>query len=697
MKGLPKRFWFLLALAVGTVSLGTLGLLVRSIAGGQSFNLGQLLDAMLEATSYLTLNSFGPIERGPGDWDGLAAWSIRIARMLALVFVLTGIGVLVDALLGKAGNWRFQRRARGLFGPRNLDLICGLAGPALSFIDNNCPEDQAANRRTLVIDAAPSAHAQDLCQRKKVPLLAQDAEDERVLSRLKLDRVARVFVCMDSDEASIGIVFRLARQVRNQDVGNSKARLLCVVYLVDTDLHAPLLKALPLEHGLDLRVFNVESVTVREWYRSHPLDRFGPAHCLDSPVLDNPPAGVHLVVLGDGKMADELLLQALQLNIYEPSLSLRVDVLCENPQRAAERWQSLHACYFEFPQTERREKGSVWLRPDTVWEADHVLPEIGFHLLPGSASARMRWFEGQCSKPGWATTLVVAVDNAEAAAGIALCLAETLRVMRKGADVELWVYIRSGRLDDVALLFDSADVASKDVNGGWIFLFGDYLGDCRRDLVVARRIEEAAQRVNRVYRLSGDEDEAKFLSDEKEVIEDWHKCNEADRASSRQAAAHAWVKQRIVSRIDLANELTISPELRDYVGNSPTKLLSTIEHRRWCAQQLLDGMTPLIVRPAEQWIAIDQENARAWFEDGAKKRSWKQRNRHVDLMPFASLAHLDTVEAGLGAKEQSKDLNLARLTDFIVTGLKDENVPEENECTRRPAAIELQTALESNP
>lgn len=680
MKGLPRRFWVLILLATGTVVLGTLGLLGRGLSGSSPDpGPGHLFDAVLEAISYLTLNGFNPIDPDTDGWGDLATWSIRAARVLALVFVITGISVLVDALLGEFGNWRFRWRARGPFSPRSLDLVCGLAGPGLSFIHNTCPGDQDDNKRTLAIDAAPSTHAIDICQRKGVPLMMADAGDASVLARLKLERIARVFVSTGSDDANLRIVFLLAEHTRHRDVGSTQSPMLCVVHLDDATSYAPLLKALPSDHSLDLRIFNTESVTVRELYRSYPLDRFHQAPA-PHPGSGMPPTGIHLVVLGDGAMADELLLQAQQLNVYEPSLSLRVDVLCRHPGHAADRWQSRYVCH---PHRKDLESGGIRLSPEAVWKTENVLPCIGFHPWPGVARAQIAWCETHCGQPGWTTTFVIALQDPNEAAATALGLVETLRAMRGQAGVELWIYLRHGNLENVRRLFDAADLANGEE--GWIRLFGDYLGECSRDLAVASRIEAAAQRVNLIYNLPPGAREADFLADQAAAKDFWRACEEAHRDSSRQAAAHAWIKQRIAARLDLQRELDhAAPSLRDYVGNDPVKLLATIEHRRWCAQQLLAGMTPLLAHPtaatAGQWNADDLDIARAWFGSSEAKKSWQRRNRHADLVPFASLAHFNVLQDGIGDKEQTKDLSLARLNAFIIGGAEDPPVQHGPSC-----------------
>ena len=654
MKGLPGRFWILLLLALGAVVLGAIGVLGGSCARGHGCGPGEVVDAVLAAASYLTLNGFDPLDDATARW---VAWSTRVARVLAIAFVVVGIGAVVDALLGGYGNLRFRWRSR--FGSRELDLILGLSGPGLAFVANACRADSG---KTLAVDAAPSTEAIEACRRNGIPLLAGGPADDATLELLDFDRIRHVFVSAGSDEANLAIVFRLAKHLRGK--GTAGKKLTSKVHLADVATHAPLLRELSDTHDLYLHVFNAESVTVRELYRAHPLDRFGAGTS-----AGHPPVGVHLVVLGEGAMADELLLQALQLNILEPSLSVRVQVLCAHPVQAADDWQSRHACH-----PRRTESGGVVsLEPHEPWKTEKVLPGIEFHRLPGPASELIAWCEQNCGAPGWATTLIVAQPEPAASVAISLSLKGTLDAMRaSGMNLECWVHGRSGLLEDLARLLDAGDAAivrgpagsggdgDDDAGGTGIRLFCDYLGECRRDIAVSSVIEAAAERVNDIHSSAGGVP--------------WAELAEAKRESSRQCAAHAWVKKRIALRVasPAAELASVAPELRDYVRDDKDRFLATVEHRRWCAQQLLAGMRPLlghsITSDPGQWDPQDRERAREWFGSRAGKDAWMRRNRHVDLLPFAALVHFNGVRTGLGDEEQDKDLELARATDFILDG-----------------------------
>ncbi len=115
-------------------------------------------------------------------------------------------------------------------------------------------------------------------------------------------------------------------------------------------------------------------------------------------------------------------------------------------------------------------------------------------------------------------------------------------------------------------------------------------------------------------------------------------------------------------------------DLRQRALADPSWLLATIEHRRWCAQQLLRGMRPLLALPVamdpRQWHEDDRRKADDWFGSREAKQAWRLRGYHIDLMSFESLACFDALEgrAGQGGIEQENDLTISRMTDYIIDG-----------------------------
>ncbi len=645
MPGLGKRLLrcALIGLPIVTVVLGVWGAGLYLREQHSALGFGQFVDVLFASLALLAVEGFDPLE--PGQAGGAL---IRLARLSALLWVALAAASILDAIAGYLTSFRFWLRETKFpwSEPRSVDLVCGLGWHGLSFINDRHAHGAAPRRPMLAIDPAPSDQARADCRRNGVPLREVAADRGGVLETMDLRRIATVFVATGSDAGNMRIVLALARRLRAVQGTQAGPRLICTVHLADAAGYDALLKTLPANHLLDLRIFNSHSVTARELYREHWLDRFSAA--------PDDIRGAHLVLFGDGAMADELLLQALQLNIYEAPKTLRIDVLCTDAATTAAGWMQRHPCYV------RSTVGTscVEIAADAIWEQDNVLPRIRFHDLPRSARGQVEWCEVHCGEAGWIGTAIVALDETASSATIALNIAATLHAI---PGMELWVYVGSQELvADIgqALARSAGDAA------GRMHVFSAYPGQSRRVQAMSGEIEEAARRVNRVYGLKPVPPPqcSAFLADCTGMDEDWFGLRESDRNASRQAASHAWVKDRISGRVHAGSAADL------------IQLLAVAEHRRWCAQQLLDGMRPLLQRsvprdPA-QWDESDRANALAWFGSKSAKNAFRDRRYHIDLMSFADLACLDTLDPQQrwGTEEQANDLHIARHTRYIVAG-----------------------------
>lgn len=651
MSGTARRLLrcALIVLPMATVGLGTWGASLHLMQQHGHVDFGRLVDVFFESLAYLAVEGFGPLEPGQAG-NGM----IRVARLSALLWVVLGVASLLNAIAGYLTSARFWLRARRFpwSAPRAVDLVCGLGWHGLSFV-NDRADGASARRRMLAVDPAPSDQARIDCRRNGVPLLVASADGGEVLDRIDLLRIATIFVATGSDDANLRIVFALAQRLRPTGSGDGRdgdvSRLICTVHLAKPASHEALLKALPADTRLDLRIFNFHAVTARELYRTRWLDRF--------PASQAGIQGAHLVIFGDGEMAGELLLQALQLNIYEPSKALRVDVLCADAAAAATSWRQRYPCYTR----EARAGSRVEIAPDPIWEQQQVLPRLRFHDLPRSARGQVEWCEVHCGKEGWVGTVIVAQDDAAASTTIARNVTGALHAI---AGMELWVYVRSVELaGDIRRMLE-VGVDEDTQPARRVHVFSAYPGQSRRAQAMSGGIEEAARRVNRVYGLNHIEPAVQpaFLADQACIDRDWFRLGEADRNSSRQAAAHAWVKDRITRR-------TATP-----AGGAMDDLLAAIEHRRWCAQQLLEGMRPLlqddVSHDLDEWSPRDRASAIAWFSSKAGKDALRSRRYHIDLVPFADLACFDALDrqALRGTQEQANDRRIASLTRYIIAG-----------------------------
>ena len=104
--------------------------------------------------------------------------------------------------------------------------------------------------------------------------------------------------------------------------------------------------------------------------------------------------------------------------------------------------------------------------------------------------------------------------------------------------------------------------------------------------------------------------------------------------------------------------------------NRRARVNRKIEHRRWCAEYLLNGFEPLIQPKAFSDLdELEKRQVEAWFPKDksgeSNKKSVKKQKRHIDLVPFEDLTRLLGKERG--KKEQNKDHDINQL-DWVLTG-----------------------------
>jgi hypothetical protein len=102
--------------------------------------------------------------------------------------------------------------------------------------------------------------------------------------------------------------------------------------------------------------------------------------------------------------------------------------------------------------------------------------------------------------------------------------------------------------------------------------------------------------------------------------ERWRMSDEWSKESNRQAADHVYVKLRSVGK--RPDEVIAQGFTEGQVAK-----LARMEHKRWCAERLLNGWRPL--PPTD-------ENLTLWDDDGRQK-AFKAEKLHIDLVPFDDL------------------------------------------------------------
>jgi voltage-gated potassium channel Kch len=582
-------------------------------------------DKALTAISHLTLNGFDSAVEGP--WAPL----VRTGRWLAVGFAFTTIGIVMNGLFRWVDDLAL-RRVR--FGPH--DLVCGLGQHGLGFIEDSEPSKVP----TIAVERTPNGSAKHACARMGVPLVEGDATDPETLRKAGVSRVACAFVVCDTDETNIQVVHQLAKMAHG-------AQMVCCVGLRSQRNFQILQNALPENHDIDLRIVNAESVTARMFLQQHPIDRFAA-----SPAA----LGAEVILVGDGPMAEGFLREALQQGVFEDGKELAVACLTSDASSSCRRFTS-H--YPAFRSIAPASPGNAWLaRSRKLWRDEKVLPQVRFFDLPPSDRALLELFEGnQLPRPGgWVTSVIVAIGDPAASASVTYALAPRLEGLRRDETRDITLACYYNAPEDI-YRGDIEHALNRDFQSLPVHAFSDFMGTFSRTVVQGEEVDRVARRVHGIYKMPQEQRaQPEFDLSCKSL---WPGVLENDKDSNRQAAAHAWVKQRIHARL----------KARGFDDDAIVDALARIEHRRWCAEYLLKGFRPLTRIPSEHWCfspsAVEARLLEEWFEDdGQKKNAFKRARRHADLIPFDDFKRL--FSADRAKREAEKDLVQIRRLDMLL-------------------------------
>ena len=594
-----------------------------------------LSDVFLVALSHLTWNGLD------SSSDGRLAWLIRAGRWTAVLFGLATIASIMNAVFRSWDSFRLIRTTQY----RIHDIVWGLGTTGQRLLREN---DHDA-LTTVAVDRSDSEASRAFCAELAVPLLKGDPGTPDTIRRSGLDKAQTVFVATDSDETNLQVA-------RLLNAASPHSDLVCCVEMQSPHYAAILSRLTPQPSGLDLRIFNTNIVTARMLFAAHPVDRFRLAGKTDS---------AHVILVGDSSMAQALLRQVLEQGIFEFSRRLHVSWLCPDADHALRDFTDRFPVYTRTTQPmppPLRDMGVA--TPPGVWggsdEGNNVLPDIHFLSLPSSDRGLLEAFEekeyGLLKDASCVTTLVVAYPDPSMSVSALFSLGQLLSDHRSGeqADINVLLYYAVADEDHR----QSVDAALNDRFPLLpIHLFSDFLGWPWKSSVRGDDIDAVARRVNGIHNKL-DKDSQDF---EDRCRAKWRQASEDNKWSSRQAAAHTWTKRRIAARLRAAgthDEATIRQDLAD------------IEHRRWCAEYLLNGFRSLTRIPSEnpsfKRTKSEDGNIRDWFGNEATKNAFKSRRFHVDLVPSKDFERL--FDAHRCAEEHAKDLDQIDSLDQLIDG-----------------------------
>jgi voltage-gated potassium channel Kch len=704
----PGLFFLLIILAAATLYLGTVGFhedgqqLKRT--WGTSF---------FHAAGFLTLNNF--------NLDVKSAWLDWARTCGAAFFFLSTFSVawsyLGNLILCSILNRHIVVIGIGWRGRRILEELV-----------RKSPWTQIA-----VVDPKIDDAFKDWCTAHSVAVVVGDAVEQEILKAARIDRAKTIYLFSEEDRTNIQIASTAAHlckvkkgsagwranqaiktlqteqaALRNcRDEGKKEAlrkRIAEVEPPAEASAKAALKEMVHChmelksqrafeamnrainqgETRLRPEMVNVEALTGRALLARYPIDRFD---------YKTTATVSHVVVLGAGSMAREIMRQAIQQGHFEaaedyPGATTRrllLTVLVPDPTEFARQIRTFYPAYTNVV----HENGSHILTSGYEWVRDeNVLPTICVRGLPAHSASffsvnsvlESALFPKELAGEGPLFSIYVAVDHGDYNLGMARAMCAYLhRLGRKHKvqeDMALYFYVTPANVaycDQVTRGFYREDTG----DGPYVIVrpFEDFLGNYEECCLKDTEIDHLAKLMHWMYLnpahvVSLVETPGRRPLRKMEIpalaLRDWYNSPEESKDSNRQAAAHGLGKSIISDRLGGKDD----PAKR--------RALARIEHRRWCADILLKGYRPLVppLQPGGPPTPSDpdrkrtnREVVRSWF--GLKdvvsiKRRWKAEGRHVHLVPYSAiteiiaLAEVDDQDA-LAERELAKDEDQIRV------------------------------------
>lgn len=537
---------------------------------------------------------------------------LTLGRVAGLLFfsyaAVAGVGVVFADRLRplRIEAWSLLGRLPGV-DDRGHVIVCGVGenGHALAV------DALDRGRRVVAVDARPSDRTADLEARGALVVIG-DATNDRVLAySARLRRATDAFVTAGSDATNGAVVEAIRRQVGDR----SPSRVLDITARIEgRRLRRTLHEETTATAGLHLRTYDVPSATARDLLAAHPIDDVG-----------DPGQRVHVWLVGWTPLTAELLDRLFRLMHYPEEVDRQVTVVTDSPTGAERDVASLS------PGTDPE-----WWDDEPMSEFVRTLfPAVDVRELPASdiqlLSDRNPLYD--TLQPGDRLTIVADDTDERSLRALLSTWTPKLDELTRRLEMTATLVYRSAADADWRPSLSHVDVDS----------YTDFVSGCSIRSVRGAERDRAARRFALVYHLLYEDDPAAVLPGRESVPvgqEDgidvvvgwleslpraeregyatavWRDLPEYQRDSNRYAADHAATKRRMAAAFGAEDSSS---------DGAVVRMLAESEHRRWCAEKILDGWEPLPEAERERWETDEGEQA------------LRDQRYHLDIRPVETL------------------------------------------------------------
>ncbi|AWV97672.1 NAD-binding protein [Arcticibacterium luteifluviistationis] len=546
--------------------------------------------------------------------DGKSNLQIDISRILGLLLVLSAfiygfyIALEKQRIKLKRRLWR-----------KDFYLISGLTEKSIRLAKNLANHSQVV----LIYKNDETSQTNSLVNNDKIITIHADSSSKRILKGAYAFDAKKTFL-MDEDETQN---IRTAQELDSLSKTEKKTINSLFVHVNKDENRKLLQQTLSYQTLIKSHIFNTEENTVRRLLLLYPPDRFHQNEGTETPAIT-----CVNIIIGWEELSQQLVLAFLRQGHFTHDKKLKIIILCKDSEtehtKFLNNYPLFDATLHEFKSIKQYTWGNI---------------ELIFKELPNSS---YEWLKEDNSiitsiKKQNIINLYFTFKNSIESSAILDNILPKVNTLKKTNNCNLQAFYFYN-FPDKSEENQTEEHFNKKAPDVFLKCFGNYRDECSLDYLQNSNIDTLAKLINAKY--SGIAIDQITLKENKTITttaieKAWLNCSEKDKSSSRQAADHLWVKLRLLWPLInwKFDPITFEPdgEVKNILYNKKNiQIFAEIEHRRWCAEQLLWGYSP-ITEDASSKAYL--EMTEKWNNDKAWKKSQQAELKHIDLVPFEEL------------------------------------------------------------
>ena len=363
-------------------------------------------------------------------------------------------------------------------------------------------------------------------------------------------------------------------------------------------------------------LFNIYENTVRKLLLLYPADRF----------YQTPEATAAVVfIIGFSELGKQIARTFLKQGHYEPDKRLRINVICENAEVERQQFEKNYPMFFT------REHDALQLKKMKAYVWQNI--ELKFTELPSGSSG---WSSGSFPlfpsvTEGNIVTVYACLPNGIGSAAILNNTLPALDLLKQKNNCNLQVFCYYNFPDKKEELVIE-DHLNKLAPHTFVKCFGNFKDECSSAAIQNMALDALPQLIHAKY-------SNPWIFELQDKVEThWYQASEKDKSSSRQAGDHLWTKLRILGPLIAwqfePSSFEPKAAMRDKLYNNEViAKMGEIEHRRWCAEMMLQGFVPPEEAPdSPAYITLAEK-----WTDKAFKQETLHLGMHINLVPYDNL------------------------------------------------------------